>query len=270
MNLISSIQTGFKQIGNFVVKESPTILTVLGVGGVITTVGMAIHGTIKAVRIVDEEKYQRAKDMSVEGDPEKQVYADEIELEPLELIQLTWRCYVPTVGLSMATIACIIGSNWINLNRQAALAALYSVSETAFKEYKEQVVEKLGEKADEKIMDGIAEKELREHPVKSSEVILTGKGETLFLEKLSGRYFKSDMQKVRKAINDLNFELLNHSMFVTVNEWYDALNLEHTDMGRFMGWRTDGMLEVHFSPQMTEDGETACIVINYKIQPHKE
>jgi len=44
-----------------------------------------------------------------------------------------------------ATIMCVVGSNSINARRVAALASLYSITETALDEYKAKVVETIGE-----------------------------------------------------------------------------------------------------------------------------
>ena len=48
-----------KNVGNSLVKNSPTILTGVSVAGLLTTVAMAVTATPKAIEILDREKWDR-------------------------------------------------------------------------------------------------------------------------------------------------------------------------------------------------------------------
>ena len=99
-----------------------------------------------------------------------------------------------------------------------------------------------------------------------NEVIFTGKGSVMCYDSLSGRYFKSDIEQIRRVVNELNRNLLS-DMFLTVNELYYAIGLSGTKLGDMMGWDIDkGMLEIDFSAQLTEEGEP-CLVLNYSTEP---
>jgi predicted DNA repair protein MutK len=84
-----------KTIGGTVSRNSPTILTSLGVAGVVATTVMGGRDTIKAIRILDEL------------DPDN-------EFTNKEKIKETYKCYIPTMIMGAVTIGCIIGANSIN------------------------------------------------------------------------------------------------------------------------------------------------------------
>ena len=55
----------------------------------------------------------------------------------------------------------------------------------------------------------------------------------------------------------------------TLNEFYDELGLEGTELGRNMGWTTDyGLLNISFSAKLTQEGQP-CIVLDFKVGPRK-
>ncbi|NLJ49842.1 MAG: hypothetical protein GX428_09720, partial [Candidatus Atribacteria bacterium] len=55
----------------------------------------------------------------------------------------------------------------------------------------------------------------------------------------------------------------------TLNEFYDELGLEGTELGRNMGWTTEfGLLDISFSAKLTPDN-LPCIVLDYRIGPRK-
>jgi hypothetical protein len=244
-----------QNIGNVLAKNSPTILTGLGVAGVITTAIMAVKATPKALLIVDQEEHLRTLH---DNDPEP--------LTPVEILKLTWKCYIPAMIMGGVTIGCIIGANSVNLKRNAALASLYSISETALKEYKEKVVETIGENKHRQIEDEIAHDRITRNPPIDEEIIFTGKGDTLCYDSLSGRYFKSDPEKIRGAFNTLNYNMRNE-MFVTLNQFYSDLGLQETTLGDLMGWHIDqGIVEPRLSSQLNNN-DKPCLVINYTIEP---
>ena len=250
------VQAG-KILGEKILKNSPTILTMLTVGGIFTTALLASKASILAHEVIkDELKYKKENSPNGAFDP----------ITKKEVIQLTWTYYIPAIVSGVVTSACAIGSNHISLRRNAALVSLYNLTEIAFKEYQAKVVETIGRNKELKVRDDISEDYVRQHPVSASEVIFTGKGEHLCLDKLSGQYFKSDIEKIRQTINTLNYNLRS-AMFVTQNELYAELGLRETSQGNKLGWDVDkGEIQIQFSSQLTEDG-TPCLVLNYSIEP---
>jgi len=230
------------------IKHSPAILTGLGITGLITTTVLAVRATPKALILIKEKEDEKKVD----------------ELTVVETIKTTWLCYLPATISGIASIACILGAHSVHQRRNAALATAYSLSESALKTYQQKVIETIGEKK-EKILvrDEIAKDEIKKNPVTNKEVIITGKGDTLCYDASSGRYFKSDIDKIRKVENMLNKEL-NTAMWISLNDYYYEIGLSPTDVGIELGWNAGGnLIEFDYSSQLAEDG-TPCLVVSFR------
>ncbi len=235
-------------------KHSPTILTSLGVAGVLTTAVMAAKATPKALRLLDDYMYEK--------DP---VYRHE-DLTAGEVIRVAWKVYIPTMAVGLVTCTCIIAANHVNLRRNAALAGLYTLTETAFKEYQTKVAQTIGHNKERKVHDAVNADRVANNPPSVNDIIITGDGEVLCYDALSGRYFKSDIETVRRKINDLSFNMLSGD-FVSLNDLYYELGLQGTKLGDQLGWGIDlGKIDPKFSSTLTEDGKP-CLVIDFEIYP---
>lgn len=266
-----------KNLGGMISKNSPTILTGVAVAGLITTTMLGIRATPKALTVIDDYLWHMYQEEDPRGDMtfaewlgiDEGGYSwkDRVDhLSKKEIIKLTWKLYLPPMAVGLVTIACIIGANRISLRRNAALASLYGITEAAFKEYQTKVVETIGKNKELKVRDDISADRIKKNPPGANEVIFTGKGEVMCYDSLSGRYFKNDIEQIRRAVNELNRNLLS-DMFLSLNELYDAIGLSGTKLGDQMGWDIDkGMVEIDFSAQLTENGEP-CLVLNYSIEP---
>lgn len=239
-----------KNVQTFVVKRSPEILTGLGIAGMFTTVVLSVKATPKALRNIE--------DLKEEG---------MIPVPKIEIVKSCWKCYVPAAVMGLTSAACLIGATSVSARRTAALAAAYQISETALTEYREKVIETIGEKKEKLVREKVSEDRVEKQPVTKSEVFITNKGDTLFLEPLSKRYFKSDIELIRKAENKLNKEMLQGiSGYVSLNEFYDEIGLDRTDLGDDLGWNVEKLIDVEFDPTITDD-EKPCLAIQYIYPP---
>lgn len=250
--------TNLKNVGQKIMstlnRNSPTILTGLSVAGLITTTVMAIRATPKALEILDQESVMR-----------EDHYGKVIPLTKMDILKLTWKCYLPTGLMGLATIGCMIGATSINEKRNAALSGLYALTETTLKEYQAKVVETIGENKERKIKEDVAGDRIKNNPVNKNQVIITEKGNTLCYDSISGRYFKSDIEKLRKIENEINKNLIS-DMWISLNEVYDKIGLNQVSIGNDIGWNVDSLLDFHFSSKLTEEGEP-CIVLDYSVEP---
>lgn len=245
-----NLKTLASNVTESMVKHSPEILTGLGIVGLLTTTVLAVKATPKALKIIEEKKEEHNVDKLSAG----------------EVIKATYKCYIPAASIALVSTGCLIGSNSINTRRNAALATAYKMIETAHREYKEKVIETIGEKKEEAIKDKIAKDKIDRNPVGTRDVIVVGKGETLCYDSWSGRYFKSDKNKIEKAINELN-RTLTYDMYVSLNDFYRKLGLEGNKVGDDLGWKLDwGLIDVHFSSQLSED-DVPCLVIIFDREP---
>ena len=138
-----------------------------------------------------------------------------------------------------------------------------------FLDYKEKVVETIGEKKEKTIREKVAQKKVDENPSGKSEVIITGNGDVLFLEPASMRYFKSDIESVRKIINDLNYRMTTGmEEYISLSELYDEIGLSHTTTSDDMGWNIykDGPIDIDFPAAKTDKGEP-CLMLEYNVSP---
>lgn len=242
-----------KNLGGLISKNSPHILTGLGCAGVLSTAILAVKATPKAIDLLDrEEGYRECKRLNPMTNWDK--------------VKLTWKCYIPASVVGVTTISCIVGANTVNMRRNAALASLYAVSETAFREYKTKVVQEIGKVKETKIHDEIARDHLAQNPLQQGSVIFTGNGDVLCYDKLSGRYFTSSYETIRQKVNDLNFRLRNE-MRIELNEMYYELNLPDIELGNLMEFNIEkGQIDPRYSTQMSLDGRP-CLVIDFEVYP---
>jgi hypothetical protein len=146
------------------------------------------------------------------------------------------------------------------------LAAAYTLSETARIDYKKKVAEVVGEKKEREVRDAIAKDKIERDPVESKEIILTEKGETRCYDSLSGRYFKSDIDILNKAVNELNRRMIDQS-YMSLNDYYYEIGLPDIKIGDMLGWRVDqGLIGLDFSAQLSNDG-VPCLVVDFEDAP---
>lgn len=247
----------FKEVQTFVTDHSPEILTGLGIGGMITTTVLAVKATPKALTLIK--------------DKQEELYPDSTQkLTPAQTIKTTWKCYIPAVVTGVTSIACLIGASSVNARRNAALATAYNLSTTALAEYKEKVLETVGEKKEQTIRDKVAEERIKKEPVNNSAIIVSGTGNTRCFDTITKRRFISDIEQIKRVVNELNRRMINGDDYISLNELYYELGLtDGCDIGDELGWNvTRGLIEIDFSAQLDTDG-VPCIVLDYSVAPKR-
>jgi hypothetical protein len=266
MNL-SMVNNAVRQFGRSIDRNSPTILTALAVAGVVSTVAMAIKATSKAKDALNEEANYRADEWSSQTGEHQSAYPDDFFTQK-EIIEITWRFYVPTAVSGLITIGSMIGANHISLRRNAALLSLLSMAETAAREYQEKVVEQIGERKAEKINEEIVQDHLDKHPVDEKAVILTGNGSYLCFDDFSGRYFRSDVESIRRGANTFNQMLLREG-WLGINHFYYEIGLDPIELGDEFGWIAErSLLELRLNTKLAKDTQEPCLVIGYSVTPN--
>ena len=256
-----------KNVQATIVKHSPGILTGIGIAGMITTTILASKATPKAITLMEDEIERRNMVLARETEKNGQENFTPIgKLNAFDVIKVTWKCYIPAVVTGATSIACLIGANSVNARRNAALATAYTLSDSAMREYREKVIETIGEKKEKDVKDAIARDKIEKNPASNNEVIITEKGNTLCYDGIFGRYFKSDMDTIKRAINAINRDIVSQ-MYVSLNEFYNEIGLSPVDIGYDLGWNIDdGQIDIDFSSQLAQDG-TPCLVIGYNVAP---
>ena len=237
----------------FLSKHEPEILTGLGLSGMIFSTIYTAKATIKAVDAINKKEIEEGR-----------------KLTKKEVFKTVWKYYIPSLLSTIGSSACIIGSTCISNKRSAALAAAYTISETALQEYQNKTLELVGEKKEKDIHEAVS-KDVVEKTYTGTNIILTGDGDSLFYEPLSGRYFKSNWNKILKAANELNANALNDfDGTITLTQWYSELGLDKTDISDEMGWSLErgvkGLISISIDSSLTPD-DMPCGAIYYVTRP---
>lgn len=228
-------------VGNtaaYIQKNSPAILTALGVVGIISTAVLSHRAGAQSV----------AKLNHVEEAGEFKETNTRLEYAR-EVIRHTWPYYVAPVITIGVTVACVITANTISTRRQAAVISAFTLTEKAFSEYRDKNVEMNGRKHDQKVVDAVAQDNAQK---RSESVIVVGPGRVPCFDAYSGRQFECTAELIRKAENEINRKCINENG-ATLNDYYRLVGLPSIPVGDEVGWNTDKPLEIMFSSYLIDD-----------------
>ena len=251
------IKNLFDKVLTFTKEHNPEILVGLGVAGMMTSTVLAVKATPKALDIIEDKK----ADLGV------------TYLTRKEIAQATWKLYAPSIGVALASAACIILGTSKSIKRNTALATVYALSESTLREYQSKAKEMLGEEKAAELDREVAKARVRKREVttivetEGSEYIHhTGNGDTLVYDTLSGRYFRSSRNAIESAVNSINKSLLN-DYITTLNEFYNEMCVPTIGAGSLIGWKSDKeLLEVSFESDVDQNGNP-YLVLSYKNRP---
>lgn len=246
------LNTLAKQAKRAIADNSPAILTALGVTGTLTVAYLTGRATFKAAEIIRDVEVER----EVNDDP---------KLDTWDKVDLVWHEFVPAAGIAAMTVAAIIGANHISTKRVAAFASAYTMAEKGFSQYKDKVLEKIGEKKEGEIRDEVAKQQLKDHPMSHTPIFVTGNGDHLCFDAYLEKYFQGDIQKVRAAVNDINFRIHSDDS-ASLGDFYSILNIPAPSWTHDVGWNTDRKLECDYTSDLDEHG-TPCLAITFKTLP---
>ena len=211
----------FKDIQKMVQEQleqhATTILTAGGVIGTVATGVLAARAGFKAAELIMEEP------------PHEYVVETDEVIDPTfkEKALKVWPLFVPPVAVGTATVASVIGANYMSAKEVAALAAAYGYSQKNLEEYKAKIAEKLTGPKNQQIRDEIAQDRVSENPP-SKEVIILADGDVLCYDMLTGRYFRSSVERIHKAIAKVNSQLISEQ-YVSLSEFYDEIGVPATN-----------------------------------------
>ena len=252
-----------------IAEHSPEILTGIGITGMVTAMVLAVKATPNALELIADATNEKANNLiETEEFEDKDSFEKAVALTPVEKVKSAWKCYIPATATSILSIVCLISSVSVTSRRTAALAAAYTLSESTLKEYQEKVIDTFGEKKAQTLRDAVAQDKVEKNSVESKQVIITGNGETLFYDVLSDRYLTSDVETIRKSINDLNIRLRDE-MYISVNDYFAEIGLPETGIGLELGWNIDRerCIDINISSAAISSDGRPCIVIDHNNPP---
>lgn len=233
------------------------VLTGLGVVGVFSTAVMAAKNTPKALEVLEEKDNYKV---------EKYGY----HLTRFEKALAMAPAYIPAILMGTATAGCILGANHVNKQNQAALIAAYTYLDSSYKEYQHKVKEIFGEEAEKKVREEL-EKDRYLH-----EQFGNVDEKRLFYDEYSHRYFEMSLFEFQKIMYDVN-RIYNHVGELTLNEFYEFLQLEPVEIGNKLGWNGHkdweclgfSWIEAHLVEIETPDNLQAFGLV-FNIDPSKD
>jgi len=245
----------------FLRENTTTVLTAGGVVGTVATGVLAFRAGFKSAEIIETERKFRYEDVAEDqlGDIER------ANLEPTktEKVQKIWLHVLPPVAIGGLTIGAIIMAHRMSAARAAALAAAYGVSQKQLEEYKAKLAEKLGVQKYEKAKTEMSQERANQTPG-SGAIVIYG-DEVLTFDEPNGRYFKSTMEKILRAQNICNREILDTG-FTDASRFYSQLDWPGTRWSDDVGW--DKPFEVDISTIIVDD--KPCLSIDFNPMPTHE
>lgn len=266
-NIINTIKKVAVNTTRSAKKNSPEILLVTGIVGVIGSVVLACRATIKAQDIIDDAKENVEKVHECENNKElveSGKYTEQDAKKDMTIIYVKTalnltKSYAPSIILGTLSLTGIVCSNRILRKRNVALAAAYATIDKSFKEYKNRVIERFGEKVEKEIRYNIKAQEVEEKVVdengnetvekKIVEVMDPSKcsGYARFFDECSPYWTKDpeyNLTFLRAQQNYANDLLVSRSAatgvgYVFLNEVYDMLGIDKTVAGQTVGWIYD-------------------------------
>lgn len=233
-----------KNARHLVSRNASDLLLIGGVGCILTGGALAIRKTPEAVLILDKKK----------------------KAGKVEKVKAVAPLFIPAVGFTVIGIVQIVCSRNITKNKIAAITTAYTVTETAYKTYRDKVKEYVEPEQYEDIQREVATDLLKKNPLGDKEVIIQAKGESLIYDSMSGRYFKSSINDIDRAVNVLN-KRMRSDMTINLNDLYNEIGLPIVKVGAEMGWSIDyDDIEIRYDSGIAEDGQP-CIVLDYDVRP---
>lgn len=248
------LKAALKLARSGLIKYAPQIATGVGLGLALVAGVRAVQKTPEAVKLIERKKEEKKDELTV-----------------TETVKTVWRCYLPSVIIFIVACVLIIGGQRISTRRAVAAATACSLYETQLKQYQEAAKEVLGDKKEAEIRTQMARNEVTSRPpLSSDDIVSTGRGNALFYDELSKRYFWSDPAYVDKILQNLNFQLLDE-MYVSLNDYWDALGLPTTNPGNLICWCVnDGKIDPSFDVILVASGPYEgypCKVIGFYCEP---
>lgn len=248
-------------ISEKLIELAPHILSGIAAAGV----GLTAYLAVKAKPDSDWEldiAYDELEDIDhyEDGDPEAK---KEVKKETTKKLIKIW---APAVISGIITVVCILASNYISTSRQAALASLLSVSQSALLEYKDTTREVLGKEAAKKVNDQVQ--------INKADNMTVGPGEELFYESLTGQVFAAPREFICNTWKSFveTEKYSNEESKLYLSKWlFEIPTFETSDLAEKTYWRYDpeyskGLPEMSFVADYTRMGKLVNRIV-YDREP---
>jgi ribosomal protein L9 len=245
---------GFTKIlRGMMAKKAPELLTGFGIAGMITAAVLAVRATPRAMKLLEDKKKQEKQE----------------KLSIIQTVQTAGAGYVPAVVTGAVSIGCLIGANTVNGKRNAALAALYQLSESSARIYRDKVIETIGERKEAQVRDEVAKEQVARANINPQTVVVVNKGNTLIYDSVSNRAFYSNWEAVMKAMNKFNYRLASE-IYMSENDFLELLGVATWEHGDNIGWVAEKPMDIVDPPSTASiEGMPALVIAHYIPPDHR-
>lgn len=237
-NIANAIEKGWR-------KNGTKVLTVIGVGGIFTLPILSGIATYDAIQSVEEEKKRLGKE----------------ELEPREILNVTWKHYIPT-GVSMLLSAgAVIGSNAENMKRNNELMTAFMLSEIREHATREKTAELIGEEKETAIYENVIQDRLGFYP---KPVYPAPQDKYWTIDKITGQGFWSRVEIVDNSKNQWNEQMITQKReCVSYSEFLQGCGGRPCSIE--IGWRSDDPLIDPMIMSVIGENNDLWLVIDHKF-----
>lgn len=234
--------------------NEPKICLGLGITTMVGATALTGWQTVKAVRVVDAVKAEK----NVEKLPVKDIFKE------------VWKYYIPPALLLVASGGLFIRGYLSSAAAIQSSIASYNFLKESYQMYKDNVKDVIGEKKESEVRAKIAEKTIEKNPPPKEEC----KGPSTELESnliwcydnFSGRYFKSNMDKLNAIEAKLNKNLIVDD-WVSLNDLYYEIGLDFIVAGERNGWSSkNGRYSIHFNYDTALHNDRPVLVLGYDVE----
>ena len=220
-----------------------TIFTIASISCAVAAVTATVPAAIKTKEAIDNINYEWLATHKDGLIPKKELIK--------QVAKETWKWWLPVGVAAGSAIAFPIAahctaSSALKSAKAGEIAAIaaYNVAQTGYDTYKSKVIDKFGENAHNEIKKEVVEekiqKEYEESKKNNNDIVIheTGDGDELFLDLMTGRYFRSSQRALLDAASETE-RLLIQNGEIELNDFFDFANLDHILLGDSLGVRMD-------------------------------
>ena len=247
-----------------------------------------VKATIKAVKDVEKataEKEDAAKKEDEKDNNEENVPEKEVKLTKWEVVKLVWKHFIPVFVTTAVTITLIVCAHHVDAKRVAAAASALALSEKMNRELQNKTIEEFGKEKAAEIQQAVLKKNPDLAKAYESGFVRknaqSGKQENhmttnlsydrrcWFRDEISGREFFSTKSEVEYAVNmAMRDAITGCSPILSLNAWYEWLDIEPSIMGDMLGWDLNRGQEllISYEADIRSNGDP-CLIMHYSDKP---
>lgn len=246
-------------------KHKPGILTAFSITSM-------LYGTVEAVRVTPR---------AMEAIEEKKKEEGHESLTAVQTVQCCWKFYIRAAIAEGIGIGCGLAALNENNKRIGSLLTAVNGLESGLREaqaYRQFVADKIGAKKEAEIYQQASQQTVNENPPprEMHQELIDGMApKPACFDAGQGRYYYKSYDDVEKAVNKLNYKI-NNSLegYVSLNDFYDELEVGRIDNGDMLGWSTEtGLIEITPKERLTYCGTPngwPCWKLTFENPPQYE